>query len=69
MRQANIILLTFCSCSQAPTILQSINIGGDGCDLGSQGRNNLLLLCDLSCIVFGNIGFGTVFAAFRSGHR
>ena len=47
--------------------LQSINIGGDGCDLGSRRRNSLLLLCDLSCIVFGNIGFGTVLLPFILG--
>ena len=49
--------------------LQSVNVGSDGCDLSIQRCNSLLLLCDLSCIVFGDIGFGTVFAAFRSGHR
>ena len=40
----------------------------DGCDLGIQRRNSLLLLYDLGCIVFGDIGFRTVFVTFRSGH-
>lgn len=40
----------------------------DRCDLGIQRRNSLLLLYDLGCIVFGDIGFRTVFATFRSGH-
>lgn len=48
--------------------LQRVNVGGDGCDFGSQGSNRFLLLCDLGCVVFGDIDFGTVFAAFRSGH-
>ena len=39
----------------------------DGCDLGIQRRNSLLLLYDLRCIDFGDIGFRTVFATFRSG--
>lgn len=30
--------------------------------------NRFLLLCNLRCVVFGDIGFGTVFATFRSGH-
>mgnify|MGYP005811759129 CR=1 FL=1 len=33
-----------------------------------QRRNSLLLLRDLGCVAFGDIGFRTVFAAFRSGH-
>ena len=41
----------------------------DGCDLGIQRRNSLLLLRNLECVVFGSIGFGTVFAAFRSWYR
>jgi len=49
--------------------LQSVNVGSDGSDLGIQRRNNLLLLCNLGCAVFGDIGFGAVFATFRSGHR
>ena len=32
-----------------------------GCDL-------FLFFSYLGCVVFGGIGFGTVFAAFRSGH-
>lgn len=41
----------------------------DGCDLGVQRRNSLLLLRNLRCVVVGGIDFGTVFAAFRSGQR
>ena len=40
----------------------------DGCDLSIQRCNSLLLLCDLGYLVFDDIGFRTVFAAFRSGH-
>ena len=47
--------------------LQSVNVGGDGYNLSIQKRNSLLLLRDLGCVV--GIGFGTVFASFRSGHR
>ena len=36
----------------------------NGCDLSIQGRNRLLLLCDLGCVVFGDIGFGTVLLPF-----
>ena len=46
---------------------QSVNVGGDGCDLSIQRHNGLLFLRDLGCVVV--ISFGTVFAAFRSGHR
>ena len=42
---------------------------GDGCNLSSQGSDRFLLLRDLRCVVIGGIGFWTVFAAFRSGHR
>ena len=41
----------------------------DGECVSIQRRNSLLLLCDLGCVVVGGIDFGTVFAAFRSGHR
>ena len=49
--------------------LQSVNVCSDGCNLSSQESDRFLLLYDLSCVVFGDIGFGTVFAAFCSGHR
>ena len=47
--------------------LQSVNVGGDGCNLSIQRCNSFLLLRNLSCVVV--ISFGAVFAAFRSGHR
>lgn len=47
---------------------QSIDISSNGSDLCVQRRNSLLLLRYLGCVVFGDIGFGTVFAAFRSWH-
>ena len=47
--------------------LQSVNVGGDGCDLSSQGSDRFLLLRNLGCVVV--ISFGTVFTAFHSGHR
>ena len=39
----------------------------DGCNLSIQGRNSLLLLCDLGCVVFSSIGFGTVLLPFVLG--
>ena len=41
--------------------------GRHGCDLSIQRGNSFLLLCDLGYVV-GMGSFGTVFAAFRSGH-
>ena len=46
---------------------QSIDICGYGSDLCVQGRDGFLHLCNLRCVV--GIGFGTVFATFRSGHK
>ena len=34
-----------------------------------QRCNSLLLLCNLGCVAFGDIGFWTVLASFGSGHR
>ena len=48
--------------------LQSVNICYDGCDLSIQGMDRFTLLRDLGCVV-GMGSFGTVFAAFCSGHR
>ena len=41
----------------------------DGCNLSIQRRNNLLLLRNLGSVVFSDIGFGTIFATFRSEHK
>ena len=50
-------------------VLLFFNLFLDGCDLSIQRCNSLLLLCNLGCVVFGDIGFGTVFAALCSEHR
>ena len=47
--------------------MDTVHVGGDGCDLSIQRGNSFLLLCDLGYVV-GMGSFGTVFAAFRSGH-
>ena len=41
--------------------LQSVNVGGDGCDLGIQRHNNLLLLYDLGWLVFNSVLFNHAF--------
>ena len=39
--------------------LQSINVGGDGCDLSSQRSDIFPLLCDLGCVIgIGSFGDG-----------
>lgn len=48
-------------------VLLLLNRFLDGCDLGIQRRNSPLLLYDLGCIVFGDIGFRTVLLPFVLG--
>ena len=46
--------------------LQSVDVGRDGSNLGSQKSDRFLLLCNLGCEVV--IDLGAIFASFGSGH-